>query len=163
MSRPSAAATREQIAAVLGESVLHALGLREALLEERHALEQRDTAALAQAVAIKGDCVAKLKKLEEQRAAVCRSAGFDAGPEQMARISDWCDEDSLIDSGWRQLMEIAAECNTMNLTNGAIIRMRSQMVESNLAVLRGADPTPDTYGRAGQDGAAMHQRSLAEA
>ena len=163
MTRPLPNDTRAQIIDLLGESVLHALGLKETLQNERRALEEQDIDELDQVVATKSDCVSKLQQLESRRQALCEASGFHPGPDQMEQLVDWCDEDSTITRCWSQLMDIAAECNALNLTNGAIIQMRSQMMASNLAVLRGADPEPDTYERQGRDAAATNQRSLAEA
>lgn len=163
MSRPSPADARRQILDMLGDSVMHALGLKETLHSERRALEEQDTDALSELVQTKSDCVEKLSKLEQRRQQLCEAAGFMAGLEQMDQLVDWCDENSAISKCWLQLMEIAADCNALNMTNGAIIRMRSQMVDSSLAVLRGTDPNQNTYQRQGQDAAARNQRSLAEA
>jgi len=163
MPRPSKIEARSQIVDVIGECVYHALGLKESLRHERVALEEQDTDALHSAVDTKSRCVEKMADLDEKRRALCETSGFHAGPEQMIEMSLWCDEDSVVYKAWSQLMEIAADCNALNLTNGAIIRMRNQMVESNLAVLRGANTNPDTYKREGRDIAAMNQRSLAQA
>ena len=163
MTRPSPNDTRTQIVEILGESVLHALGLKETLQNERRALEEQNIDELDQAVTTKSDCVGKLQQLESQRQALCEASGFHPGPDQMEQLVDWCDEDSVITRCWSQLMDIAADCNALNLTNGAIIQMRSQMMASNLAVLRGGEPQPDTYRRQGRDSAANKQRSLAEA
>ena len=163
MSRPSKSEARSQIVDVIGECVYHALGLKESLRNERRALEEQDTNALHTAVDTKSQCVEKMAALEEQRRALCETSGFHAGPEQMIEMSQWCDEDSVVYKAWSHLMEIATDCNALNLSNGAIIRMRGEMVASNLAVLRGANSNPDTYKREGQDIAAMNQRSLAQA
>ena len=162
MSQPSPTDTRKQVVDLLGESVLLALGLKETLQNERRALEDQDVGELNSIVSTKSECVGKLQQLEEQRRALCETSGFHAGPQQMEDLVDWCDEDAVITKCWSQLMEIAADCNALNLTNGAIISMRSQMLGTNLAVLRGTDPNPNTYGREGRDFAAGNQRSLAE-
>ena len=162
-SRPSAADARAQIVDVLGECVFHALGLKESLREERTALEAQDTEALDAAVRSKGDCVDRLARLENKRRQLCESAGFAAGPDQMDRMSEWCDDNAVVHNCWMHLMSIVADCNALNLTNGAIINTRQQMISDNLAVLRGGEIDPKTYQRQGQDGAAMNRRSLARA
>jgi flagellar biosynthesis/type III secretory pathway chaperone len=162
MARPSASEARTRIVEVVGESVYHALGLKESLEVERSALEAQDTDALHDAVSVKGKCVDLLRQLEEKRAALCESFGFKANARQMEQLSDWCDENSEIANCWSHLISIAAECNALNLTNGAIIRIRQQHMDSNLAVLRGADHNPDTYARHGAEHAGLAQRSLAQ-
>lgn len=159
----AASVAREQITDIIGDCVFQALGLKESLHDERSALETQDTDALHAAVAIKSDFVEKLSRLDCRRRAMCESAGFEDGAGQMDRMTDWCDDESVIQNSWSHLMKIVADCNALNLTNGAIIRARQQMVESNLGVLRGAEMNTDTYKREGHENVAMNQRSLAQA
>lgn len=162
-SRPSPVEARTRLAELIGECVFQALGLRESLKNERAALETQDTDSLHNAVSTKSTIVQSLSLLESERMKLCEAAGFAAGTGQMDQMTDWCDEQSVVRNGWTHLMDIVSECNALNLTNGAIIHARQQMVESNLGVLRGAEPDPDTYHREGRDNAAMNQRSLAQA
>ncbi len=154
---------RTQIADLLGDSVYEALGLKEALEDERRALEAQDLDGLNAVVDSKSACVEKLRQLDEQRVALCEHWGFDDGPQQMTALIEWCDEDQLVSSRWEQLMVLAAEGNALNMTNGAIIRVRQQQFESSLSVLRGGTPGTDTYGRSGGDTGDTNRRSLAEA
>ena len=162
-TRPSPLEARNRLTDIIGECVFQALGLRESLQHERSALETQDTDALHDAVTTKSTIVQSLSLLESQRLELCKAAGFADGSDQMDQMTDWCDDESVVRNGWSHLMEIVSECNALNLTNGAIIRARQQMVESNLGVLRGAELEPDTYHREGRDNAAMNQRSLAQA
>ncbi len=154
---------RAQIADLIGDSVYEALGLKEALEDERQALEAQDLDRLNAVVDSKSACVDKLRQLDEKRVALCEGWGFDTGPHQMTALIEWCDEDQLVSSRWEQLMVLAAEGNALNMTNGAIIRLRQQQFESSLSVLRGGTPGTDTYGRNGGDTGDFNRRSLAEA
>ncbi len=162
-SRPSPLEARNRLAEIIGECVFQALGLKESLKNERAALETQDTDALHDAVSTKSTIVQSLSQLESERLKLCEAAGFAAGIGQMDDLTDWCDEQSVVRNGWTHLMDIVSECNALNLTNGAIIHARQQMIENNLGVLRGAELNPDTYHREGRDNAAMNQRSLAQA
>ena len=162
MTRPSPAEARERIVAILGESVYQALGLREVLKDERSALELEDADALERAVDSKGHCIDKLQALEKHRASLCEESGFAPGPDQMLDMTAWCDENSVIADGWSHLMDVAAECNKLNLANGAAIRLRQQHTEAGLAVLRGTEQRPATYARTGSGQASRLNRSLAE-
>lgn len=162
-SRPSPVEARKRLAEIIGECVYQALGLKESLKVERAALETQDTDALHDAVSSKSTIVQSLSLLETERLKLCEAAGFAHGSDQMDQMTDWCDDESLVRNGWSHLMEIVSDCNALNLTNGAIIRARQQMIESNLGVLRGTEVDPDTYHREGRDNAAMNQRSLAQA
>ncbi len=154
---------RTQIVDLIGDSVYEALGLKEALEDERRALEAQDLDGLTAVVDSKSACVDKLRQLDEQRVALCERWGFDNGPHQMTALIEWCDKDQLVSSRWEQLMVLAAEGNALNMTNGAIIRVRQQQFESSLSVLRGGTPGTDTYGRNGGDTGDLNRRSLAEA
>ena len=163
MTSPSPADFRKQLADVVGTSVLHAMGLRESLVDEKSALESQDLAALDSAVEAKSRCVNDLAALDSKRSGLCTRAGFEAGPEQMQAVMAWCDEGSVIANAWDELMAIAADCNALNMTNGAIIRVREQQIRSSLSVLRGQAPANDTYGHPRKTSSGFDQRSLAEA
>lgn len=154
---------RARIVDVIGDSVYQALGLKEALEDERRALEAQDIDALNAIVDSKTSCVQELQRLDHQRADLCRQWGFEDGPHQMTALIEWCDEDQLISSRWEQLMVIAAEGSALNMTNGAIIRLRQQQIDASLSVLRGGSPGADTYNRQGGDAGDHQSRSLAEA
>ena len=154
---------RARIVDVIGDSVYQALGLKEALEDERRALEAQDIDALNAIVDSKTSCVKQLQRLDHERAELCRQWGFADGPHQMTALIEWCDQDQLISSRWEQLMVIAAEGSALNMTNGAIIRLRQQQIDASLSVLRGGTPGADTYGPHGGDGSDHNSRSLAEA
>ena len=163
MSRPSPAEARSQIVDIIDESVLQALDLKESLEDERAALERQDTDALHAVIVSKNDRAEKLGDLDRKRAALCQEWGFTAGPDQMDDLMSWCDESNALGSRWVELLALAAAGNTLNLTNGAIIRLRQQQFETSLSVLRGVTPGSDTYGRNGEESGDFSRRSLAEA
>ncbi len=163
MPRPSPAEARTQIAEIIGDSVIHALGLKESLEDERKALETQDIDALGTVVHQKSACAEKLQILDQERGTLCQECGFSNGPDQMKQLIEWCDEDQLISDRWAELGTIVAEGSALNLTNGAIIRVRQQHFETSLSVLRGGTPGSDTYGRNGEETGDFSRRSLAEA
>ena len=159
----SPAEARERFIDLLNDSVYQALGLKETLVDERNALESQDVQSIERAVESKSACVSKLQSLDQQRADLCADCGFAAGPEQMPDLINWCDDNDLIKNRWDHLMIVAAESNALNMTNGAIIRVRQLQFESSLSVLRGVAPGADTYGRHGGESGGFGHRSLAEA
>ena len=154
---------RTRVADLLGTSVLHALGLKECLVEEKAALEAQDLDTLDDVVANKSHCVTELQALDSQRTSLCVDAGFGEGPDQMEQVMRWCDTDAVIANSWNHLIELATECNALNMTNGAIIRARQHQIHSSLSVLRGESPEAVTYGREAGGAAPIQRRSLAEA
>ena len=154
---------RDQAAEILDSCVLYANQLRECLKEEHDALAGQDLDALMAAIEDKGVCVRELQKFEARRAALCSASGFPDGPTQMADFSAWCDDESLLERSWDELLGIAAECNALNLANGAFIRMRKQHVDAGISVLRGTDSASPTYDRHGGAREGLGNRSIAEA
>lgn len=163
MTRPDTAETRRQIVEIIGNGVYHALGLMETLEDERKSLESQDMSALKTAIENKGKCVNELRCMEDERTALCVKSGFPAGPDQMVQMVEWCDESSVIANCWQHLMDIATECNTLNVTNGAIIQGRKQQIETSISIIRGGQPTMDTYSRSGREPHGHNLRSIAEA
>ncbi|MGI9232026.1 MAG: flagella synthesis protein FlgN [Woeseiaceae bacterium] len=163
MTRPDPAEARQEIADIIGNSVVEAIALTESLNVERKALEQQDTETLHAVVASKSRHTEQLQSLDDRRSSLCDAWGFDAGPDQMDNLMSWCDEDGVISERWTELLRIAADGNALNLTNGAVIRLRQQQFETSLSVLRGVAPGFDTYGRHGEETGDSSRRSLAEA
>ena len=154
---------RTEIVELLSDTVYQALGLKESLEDERKALETEDMAAIERAVGVKSVCVEKLKRLDQQRDTLCQSWGFESGPDQMQSVINYCDDADLVRNRWDHLMLVAAESSAMNLTNGAIIRIRQQQFESSLSLLRGRTPRIDTYGQRGKGTGDFGSQSLAQA
>lgn len=152
MAKPSQTSARADVLDIIGQSVFHAMGLLESLKDETAALETENPEALLEAIDAKQGCVAELQQLDERRRGLCLEAGFKDGPFQMEELAAWCDQDRVILNRWDHLMEVAAECNARNLTNGSILRTRQQHIHSNLAVLRGDDVETHTYHRDGKNG-----------
>jgi flagellar biosynthesis/type III secretory pathway chaperone len=161
--RPDPDSTRRQLVELIGRSVYQALGLKESLEDEFRALESQDMDALSGALENKTRCVEQLRLLEEQRQACCTAAGIAPDAEQMDRMTAWCDEDSVVADGWQHLLDVAAQCASLNLTNGAIIHARKQQIETGLAVIRGGSPDPAVYARSGVRPDRPSLRSLGEA
>ena len=163
MTRPAPAEARAHAVDIIGDSIFHALGLKESLQEERKALEAEDMDALQAAVDGKSACVENLQALDARRIELCEELGFAGAAEQMQELIDWCDEGDAVNSRWQQLLVIAAESSALNMTNGAIIRLRQQQFESSISVLRGLTPGTDTYGRNGSATGHADRSSLAQA
>ena len=163
MHRPDTNEARRRIVEILGDSVYHALGLKETLEDERRALADQDMDRLQAALDTKSRCVAKLQGIEKERQNLCTAAGFAAGPEQMADMMAWCDDADIIENCWRHLMEIAEDCLAINDTNGAIIHARTQQIGNTLTVVRGGTPAGDIYDMRGREGRESTVRSIAQA
>lgn len=156
-------AARAHCIDLLNKANFQALGLREALEDERKALETQDIESLETLAEAKNACVEKLQRIDDARLKLCTDCGYQDGDEQMQQFVDWCDVDNLIMNRWQDLITVAAGSSALNMTNGAIIRARQQQFESSIAVLRGANPDVKTYGRKGAESDGSSSRSLAQA
>lgn len=163
MTSPDLIESRRHIVEVLGKCVFHALGLADALAEEKRALEAQNMDALDHAVSNKSKCVAELRLVEEQRSKFCAECGFAPGAEQMQQMIDWCDEYAIVANAWRHLLEVVADCDFLNMTNGAIIRSRKQHVDSSISILRSGQPASTIYNRDGHKPQQHGLRSIAQA
>lgn len=163
MSRPTPQDTRTRLEKVINDGVTCALALKKTLGDERAALQRRDTSTLSQAIEIKETQIRELATLEERRGHICAAAGFDAALQDMRAVTDWCDNDLSIHDGWLRLRAIAADCDSLNLGNGAIIRLRQQQIADGLALLRGAEREADIYGPTGVTGNTPAGRAITEA
>lgn len=163
MSDESAHETRDRIIKVLTESVDCALGLKETLVDERDALERRDTISLHTAAASKAGLIRKLANLNETRGEISKQAGFSRGTETMEDLAAWCDDDSLVSNCWQHFREIARECDLLNKTNGAIILLRRQQILDGLSLLRGNQNSTSTYTPTGAAANSVAGRELTEA
>ena|GEM_PF-885110 len=163
MTTLSATDARRQFDEIIAESIVNAQGLKESLEDERQALEKQDMGAMQVAVDNKSVYVKTLQDLDLRREELCQSLGFQTGAGQMSQLIEWCDDGDLINNRWQQLMVIAADSRALNMTNGAIIRVRQQQIESSLSLIRGTAPGSDTYGHNGAEFGDYGSRSLAEA
>ena len=163
MNAPDLIESRRRIVEVLGTAAFHALGLADSLADERRALESQDMDALDLAVSKKSRNVAELRLVEEQRSKICVQCGFAPGVEQMQHMIGWCDEYAIVAKAWRHLMEVIAECDFLNTTNGAIIRSRKQHVDSSISILRNGQPASTIYNRDGHKPQQHGLRSIAQA
>ena len=163
MSSASADDTRHRIVKILDDSVRCARGLKETLVEEREALERRDSVSLNTAAITKTKLISKLAKLNQARGEVSELAGFGSGTEKMEALAEWCDDDLRVTECWQHFREIASECDALNKTNGAIIQIRRQHVLDGLSLLRGNSRDPGTYAPTGSATSAIAGRSLTQA
>ena len=162
MSEITATECHSRVGKILGESIYHALALKEVLQEERAALENKDTTSLKSASVKKQMCINKLEALEAKRIEVFSTCGFGSDPDDMEALAAWCDDDSLLVRSWEQLIDIVKACHESNSTNGAIIHVRREQIRSALSLLRNGTEQETTYGPRGQDTRYLGARSIAE-
>jgi flagellar biosynthesis/type III secretory pathway chaperone len=126
--------------------------LKAALMDEREALEHRNSERLAAAARTKDALTTKLLIVDRHRTEIGLLA------EQVARGDNRKMQQRLI-----TFRRIASDCERLNRTNGIIIRARHRQIMDGLSVLRGRDHDEDTYTLRGKAEATGSRRTLTEA
>ena len=159
MSHQAHNESARELGRLLGSGIDAAIELRATLERERRSLEQRDLEALESAASDKAVHLETLADFDRQRKALCRKDGTELSVEELTRGA--ADADGLRHQ-WQQLLDLAAECRTLNLANGSVIHTRQIQLGDRLAALRGAPAGPVTYSENGGQTAQAAQRSLVE-
>ena len=152
MSRDGSPEASVGLNEVLENGIEWMRSLKAALLDEREALERRDSEGLVAAARSKEALAAKLLIVDRHRTEIGLLTERIAGGENRAM------QERL--STFRQ---IASDCERLNRTNGTIIRSRHRQVMDGLSILRGLDHDEDTYTPRGRTEAAVGRRTLTEA
>jgi flagellar biosynthesis/type III secretory pathway chaperone len=133
---------------ILSDGLGYVGDLRKALIDERAALEHRDTAAL--------ETTAKSKQTLAKNLAMFDF--FRADIEVFAR-----EQNGPVLDAWNEFQSIARDCDTLNKSNGAIIRARYDQLSTGLSLLQGRDRNSGTYSPSGASVDSSGRRSLTEA
>ncbi|MEM7432309.1 MAG: flagellar protein FlgN [Pseudomonadota bacterium] len=163
MSALPAEKARSQIAELVDSAVKQTVGLQDILEQELVALRAQDADRLQQVMDDKSARVETLRRIDTERSALCADQGIAPGADQMDRLIAICGNDSAIAHSWDRLMQLAIECNAMNMKIGAIIRLRRQQIDDGIAFLRGDTAPNATYHMSGSNERAGAMRSLAQA
>lgn len=130
------------------------------LQAERAALETEDLEALGRAAQAKEAVLSDLERVESRRSALLARCGLAADSAAMQALGERCDDPAVLTGKWQHYLAVADDCQRVNTTNGAILRLRQQQIASTLAVLTGGREA--TYGPRGS-GTVTATRDLGEA
>ena len=139
------------------EACLEAAGaLKTCLLEERSALSGRDPQVLE---------VAIREKARGLRAFAAALGAQNAPSAKALRdvVQANASGDDAAAERWQAFLALAEECNELNLSNGAAIRLRQRQVGNGIALLRGEKTPTETYGPRGAAADGSAGRPLTEA
>ena len=130
--------------------------LKACLLEERRALGGRDPSALEAAIS---------EKARGLRAFATALGAENAPSAEALRdsVQAQASGDDAAAERWKAFLVLAAECNDLNLSNGAAIRVRQRQVGNGIALLRGENTPTETYGPRGAAADGSAGRPLTEA
>jgi flagella synthesis protein FlgN len=139
---------RTELKEILIDGIGYVIELEMTLVAERSALESRDM-TLLESTAKSKDTLAKNLAMFDF---------FRADIESLAEQGD-----GSIRESWHQFQSIARDCDSLNRTNGAIIRARHEQISTGLSLLQGRARNSDTYTPSGSTVASSGRRSLTEA
>jgi flagellar biosynthesis/type III secretory pathway chaperone len=133
---------------ILSDGLGYVGDLKATLIEERGALENRDMSLLEATAQSKQTLAKNLAMFDFFRADI---EGF--AKKHNGAILD----------AWNEFQSIARDCDSLNKTNGAIIRARRDQISTGLSLLQGRDTQSDTYTPSGSAAPSTGRRSLTEA
>jgi flagellar biosynthesis/type III secretory pathway chaperone len=153
MSTAAQTIRNERLERIIEESISEVNALEQALRQERRALESRDATALGIAAEEKHARVAALEALEAKRTVLLSGGTSEGSPASHLHGNTAAQE------RWQYFLSVVSRCSSLNMTNGAIIRLRRQQISDTLRVVSGS--AAETYGPSGAESSSRPRRALA--
>lgn len=147
---------------VLSPTVEAARRLKGALEDERSALENEDTSALAAAGSRKRVHIGELERLEGQRRQMLARFRYENDLKSMRSFIESCDDRGVLSARWRELIDLLEQCRHLNTVNGTVVQARRHQVSEALSIVRGGDNEAEVYGPGGKTETTGRFRALAE-
>ncbi len=148
---------------ILRQEIACTDALLQCLDAERAALASRDLDSLTDTTAAKLQHTESLEKLEQQRADLLQTLGFDNTAAGIRHCMESLPDAERLQTLWQQVLTNIRACRTGNLTNGGILELGRQHVEQALSILRGQSASPTLYGQNGDTAPRLGQRELGRA
>ena len=155
MSTPRRFTDPAQVQNLIEQQLACATSLIGIMERERQALLGNAMDALAVA------CDEKFAAASTMQALGASLEKLNAGPAQMEQLIQ-LPEGSALATQWKELRALAAQCQSLNLGNGALLDERQTQLRRNQRALRGFQPGM-TYGRGGGELAPSERRRIASA
>jgi flagellar biosynthesis/type III secretory pathway chaperone len=132
---------REQLASLMAEQNMHLAALELLLTQEFDLLQARDADGLEKAVTARQQCIGHVSRIEDQRRALCRSAGCSDDASGLHALLAWCDPTASLRAVMSEYRERTARCREQNDRNGFLVNGRLQQESDGYGA--GADPGGD--------------------
>lgn len=142
---------REQLAKIMADETRLLSELAQLLDREHACLQTQDPVSLEKTASDRQKCVAGIYRCDEERRALCRSAGRPENLQGLEELMRWCDPKGTLAPGWAQCSAAAANCRKLNDRNAALVNARLKHVQGRLGVLIEGRQDAVTYGRRGND------------
>lgn len=140
---------RQQVGQLISEQADALSELVEFLEREHEQLRSSDVAALEVAVREHQRSVARVVRVDEARAALCRRLGHETDARGLERLLQWCDPEGSLAAEWARCTQTAARCRALNDRNGAFVSARLRHVQARLAALLNSRGETVSYGPRG--------------
>jgi flagellar biosynthesis/type III secretory pathway chaperone len=151
-------ACRERFARALADETALLLALEEQLRHEHELLAANDIEGLEAASTLRQQTVARLVRVHEDRAGLCRSRNLGTDGPGFAQLLAWCDPTGTLADAQAQCAVHAQSCREQNERNGALVNARLNRVGGMLGMITGRSDAA-TY----RPGAPLAGASLAPA
>lgn len=142
--------TAHELMHVLNAEATTAEHLLAVLSTEHQALADGDAEALEKCLMDKQPLIQQLATLSRRHQALLNQAGRVADHRDVASFLATLDPDgAALAAAWEQVRAVMDRCREQNQHNGRLVAFRRRKTEQALAILLGASPTEESYGRDG--------------
>ncbi|MEL7310333.1 MAG: flagellar protein FlgN [Pseudomonadota bacterium] len=154
----------ERTQELLSETQKFAERLLNALYDERNALRDADSNALAACAGRKKVHLAALERLGHERKAMLASNQTADTVQGMNAYIKTLDRGGALETTWSKVIALLSECREANKANGIIITAQHRQNQEALRVMRGdqGQAEPETYSPDGKTETTGQYRALAE-
>jgi flagellar biosynthesis/type III secretory pathway chaperone len=151
-------ACRERFARALADETELLIALEEQLRHEHELLAANDIEGLESASTLRQQTVARLVRVHEDRAGLCRARNLRTDGEGFAQLLAWCDPTGTMADAQARCAVHAQRCREQNERNGALVNARLNRIGGMLGMITGRSEA-GTYG----PGAPLGIKPLAQA
>ncbi|MEO0364389.1 MAG: flagellar protein FlgN [Pseudomonadota bacterium] len=154
----------ERTRTLLGETQKFAERLLNALHDERNALRDTDSNALAACAGRKKVHLAALERLGHERKAMLAASQTADTVQGMNAYIQSLDSTGTLEAAWSKVIALLSECREANNANGIIITAQNRQNQEALRVMRGdqGEAELETYSPDGKTETTGQYRALAE-
>lgn len=121
---------RERLASLMAEENVQLAALELLLTHEYALLQARDADGIEKSVAARQQCIGQVLRIEDERQALCRSAGCRDDASGLHALLEWCDPTGSLRPVMLEYRERTARCREQNDRNGVLVNARLQQADA---------------------------------
>lgn len=130
---------RERFARCLADETALLAGLEQQLQHEHELLVANDIDGLAAANGARQQTVARLLRVHDERAGLCRARNLPNDVNGLAQLLAWCDPTGSLAEAQSRCAVQAQRCRDQNERNGALVTARLNRVGGMLDMIAGGN------------------------